>query len=143
MSRSPVARPYTLNPPVSVGSVPFRPPSSAPSSPRPTPSEPARYGCSTWATSNPPRKKTFGQDIAQEIADLQAGYHRLQAAGKDAHVWFVGYTGEQIRQRIAQWRALAAHALDVEQRVPQQLRDAYFELVSYPIRGAAMANEYQ
>ena len=88
-------------------------------------------------------KKTFGKEVAQEIADMQAGYYRLQAAGKDAHVWFVDYSEEQIEQRIAQWRALAAHALDVEKRIPESLKPAFFELVSYPIRGAAMINEYQ
>ena len=44
--------------------------------------------------------KTFGNEVAQEIADIQAGYYRLQAAGKDAHVWFVNYSAEQIEQRI-------------------------------------------
>ena len=88
-------------------------------------------------------EKTFSADVAQEIADMQAGYYQLQAAGKDAHVWFVNYSEKQIAQRIAQWRALSAHAQDVGQRVPDALKAAYFELVSYPIRGAAMINEYQ
>ncbi len=90
-----------------------------------------------WAT------KTFCEDLAQEIADLMAGYYQLQAAGKDAHVWFVNYTEAQIAQRISRWRALAAQAQDVASRIPNNLKDAYFELVSYPIRGAAMINEYQ
>ena len=88
-------------------------------------------------------EKTFCREVAQEIADMQGAYYRLQASGKDSHVWFVNYSEEQIEQRIAQWRALAAHALDVAQRVPVSMQDAYFELVSYPIRGAAMINEYQ
>jgi len=90
-----------------------------------------------WAT------KTFCEDLAQEIADLMAGYYQLQAAGKDAHVWFVNYSERQIAQRIARWRALAAQAQDVANRISDPLKDAYFELVSYPIRGAAMINEYQ
>jgi len=87
--------------------------------------------------------KTFGEDVAQEIANMQAKYYQLQAGGKDAHVWFVNYTMEQISQRIAQWRALAAHAEELANRIPERLKDAYFELVSYPVRGAAMINEYQ
>jgi len=85
----------------------------------------------------------FGADVAQEIALMQQGYYQLQAGGKDAHVWFVDYSAEQLDQRIARWRALAAHAADLSHRIPQRLQAAYFELVSYPIRGAAMANEYQ
>ena len=88
-------------------------------------------------------EKTFGSEVDQEIADMQAGYYRLQAAGKDAHVWFVNYSAEQIEQRIAEWRALSAHAAELGTRIPEPLRNAYFELVSYPICGAAMINEYQ
>ena len=87
--------------------------------------------------------KTFSRDLAPEIADMLAGYYRLQAAGKDSHVWFVNYSDEQIGQRIAQWRALAAHADELSSRIPEPLKAAYFELVHYPIRGAAMINEYQ
>jgi len=87
--------------------------------------------------------KTFGNEVAQEIADIQAGYYRLQAAGKDAHVWFVNYSTEQIEQNIAEWRALKAHASELASRIPESLKDAYFELISYPVCGAAMINEYQ
>ncbi len=88
-------------------------------------------------------EKTFGREMAQEIADMQADYYRLQASGKDAHVWFVDYSDPQIEQRIAQWRALAAHADEAANRVSEPLKPAFFELVHYPIRGAAMINEYQ
>lgn len=87
--------------------------------------------------------KTFCEDVALEIADLMAGYYQLQAGGKDAHVWFVNYSEAQVAQRIARWRALSAQALDVASRIPDPLKDAYFELVSYPVCGAAMINEYQ
>lgn len=90
-----------------------------------------------WAT------KTFGKDVASQIADIQQGYYQLQAGGKDAHVWFVNYTEPQIAQRIQQWRTLADRAQVLEKQIPQSLKDAYFELVEYPVRGAAMLNEYQ
>ena len=100
------------------------------------PSE-AHYYMKYWAA------RTFGNEVAQEIADIQAGYYRLQAAGKDAHVWFVNYSEEQIEQRIAEWRALKTHATELASRIPESLKNAYFELVSYPVCGAAMINEYQ
>lgn len=87
-------------------------------------------------------EKTFGNEVAQEIADMQQKYYQLQAAGKDSHVWFLNYSEEQIEQRISQWRALAAHALDAEKRVDERLKNAYFELVSYPIRGAAFRHSF-
>lgn len=90
-----------------------------------------------WAT------KTFGASLAQEIADIQTSYYQLQAAGKDSHVWFINYTEEQIAERIARWRDLAERVVALAEQVPAPLKDAYFELVSYPVRGAAMLNEYQ
>ena len=90
-----------------------------------------------WAT------KTFGVSVAQEIADIQNGYYQLQAGGKDAHVWFVNYTEPQIAQRIQQWRFLEDRVQALEAQIPASLKDAYFELVAYPVRGAAMLNEYQ
>lgn len=90
-----------------------------------------------WAT------KTFGASLAKEIADIQTSYYQLQAAGKDSHVWFINYTEEQIAERIARWRDLAERVVVLAEQVPTPLKDAYFELVSYPVRGAAMLNEYQ
>lgn len=87
--------------------------------------------------------KTFGDTVAHEINDIMTGYYQLQAGGKDAHVWFVNYTEPQITQRIREWRMLAERAQALENKVPSSLRDAYFELVLYPVRGAAMLNEYQ
>ncbi len=88
-------------------------------------------------------EKTFGPTVAQDIADLMARYYRLQAGGKDAHVWFVNYTEQQVAQRLREARSLETEAELLANRIPADLQNAYFELVSYPIRGAAMLNEYQ
>ena len=87
--------------------------------------------------------KTFGTSVAEDIAELMAGYYRLQAGGKDAHVWFINYTESQIAQRIETFRRLSEQSEKLAKQIPSALRDAYFELVEYPIRGAAMINEYQ
>ncbi len=87
--------------------------------------------------------KTFGKEISKEIADLQARYYQLQAGGKDAHVWFVNYSEAQIAERVRRSREMAAEATALAGKVPDRLKDAYFELVLYPICGAAKINEYQ
>ncbi len=87
--------------------------------------------------------KTFGKHLAQEIAEMQAKYYRLQAAGKDSHVYFIDYTDQQIAQRMEEFGALAQQAQQLSERIPADLKDAYFELILYPIRGAALLNEYQ
>ena len=87
--------------------------------------------------------KTFGEDLADEIAQMQAQYYKLQAGGKDSHVWFVDYTQKQVEDRLGSWRSLALMAEKLAEEVPENLQDAYFELVRYPIQGAAMLNEFQ
>ena len=88
-------------------------------------------------------EKTFGPMVAHDIANLMERYYRLQAGGKDAHVWFVNYSEQQVAERLSEARSLETEAELLAKRIPADLQDAYFELVSYPIRGAAMLNEYQ
>jgi len=88
-------------------------------------------------------EKTFGPTVAQYIASLMDRYYRMQAGGKDAHVWFVDYTERQVAERLREARSLETEARLLAARIPAYLQDAYFELVGYPVRGAAMLNEYQ
>lgn len=91
----------------------------------------------TWA------ERTFGKEYAREIALIQEEYYRLQASGKDSHVFFLEYSEEDIRDRLARWEAVAMQAEKLRSRIPGELQAAYFELVEYPVRGAWMLNEYQ
>lgn len=87
--------------------------------------------------------ETFGPEYSDEIASIQDGYYRLQASGKDSHVYFVDYPEEEIERRLEEFRNLSERALALENQIPADLKDAYFELVEYPIAGASMLNEYQ
>ena len=69
-------------------------------------------------------EKTFGATLAKDIADLLQRYYRLQAAGKDAHVWFVQYTETQIAERLQEARSLEIEAELLAQRVRDLLMDA-------------------
>ena len=86
---------------------------------------------------------TFGEEVSDEISDIQDEYYSLMASGKDSHVWFLNYPEKQIRERLEAWKEVAARAETLSQRIPDELRSAYFELVLYPVRGAWMINEYQ
>lgn len=99
--------------------------------------ETAHNYISQWAS------KTFGPEFADEIADMQDKYYKLMAAGKDSHVYFINYPEQQIKDRIEEYRSLSNRAMGLMNRIPEELKDAYFELILYPIRGASMLNEYQ
>lgn len=87
--------------------------------------------------------RTFGEEYAAEISAIQDEYYRLQAAGKDSHVWFIEYPESEIRERLRRWEDIALRAEALRAEIPQELQAAYFELVEYPVRGAWMINEYQ
>lgn len=87
--------------------------------------------------------KTFGPEFADEIAAIQDGYYKLQAAGKDSHVYFVNYPEEEIDSRLARYEDLTVRAENLMGDIPDSLKDAYFELVLYPVKGASMLNRYQ
>ncbi len=87
--------------------------------------------------------RTFGEEHAEEISEIQAEYYRLQASGKDSHVWFIEYPEAEIRERLKRWEDIARRAETLRDDIPQNLQAAYFELVEYPVRGAWLLNEYQ
>ena len=90
-----------------------------------------------WASS------VFGPEFAKDIADIQDGYYRLQASGKDSHVYFVNYSEEETDRRLDEYKDLAFRAMTLQKHLPQEFQDAYFELVLYPVKGAYLLNRYQ
>lgn len=95
-------------------------------------------------------RETFGPARAEAIAAILAGHHQLNFERKPEHLqWFWGkgasprsspLSVEAADARLARFDALVAR-LDAETaRVPAAQRDAWFELVDYPVRAAALAN---
>lgn len=60
------------------------------------------------------------------------------ARAEDRHL--SSYTPEEVNHRLQQWRALARAAEVAGKDLPADRRDAWFELVEFPIRAAAAAN---
>lgn len=87
--------------------------------------------------------KTFGTEYSDSIANIQNEYYQLMASGKDSHVYFINYSEREINTRINQYKKLSDRAISLQNRIPSSLKDAYFELILYPVRGAALLNEYQ
>lgn len=99
-------------------------------------------------------KEQFPGRYAKPIANLMDRYYRLSFVRKPE---FMGFNendrpiertafnplawGDQNRQRLQAWRRLSKQAAALGKRLPREYGDAYFELVSYPIEGAAAQNE--
>ncbi|WP_294271060.1 glycosyl hydrolase 115 family protein, partial [uncultured Sphingomonas sp.] len=96
----------------------------------------------------------FGEAEAGAIADVMMRFYDLTWPRKPEFMGFgqtewvtpnrpSGYVqsdGEEAQARIAAYRALAAQAEAIGARIPKDRQDAFYELVLYPVRGAAGLN---
>ena len=97
----------------------------------------------------------FGSETAGEMADIMMAYYDLAFERKPEFMgWgqvepvtpnrrsaYAQSDGEEAQRRLAAYRALQARAEALAPRVAADRRDAYFELVLYPVRGAAGLNQ--
>ena len=97
--------------------------------------------------------KRFGVTHAPQIARVLEQYYRLGFARKPEHLQWnlpnqkpqpsdltaIDY-GDEMQSRIATYDALLAHVDQLYNEIPATHQDAFFELVAYPVRGAALAN---
>jgi len=100
-----------------------------------------------WATTQ------FGAAQAREIAGVMEQYYRLGFARKPEFLqWNLlnekpkpsdltpfDY-GDELQQRLDDYEALTREADRLYEIIPSSHKDALFELVVYPVRGAALAN---
>ena len=93
-----------------------------------------------WQFSRWWAEKTFGADFADEMGEIRLEHYRLAAQSKPETVWHVTFTIQEMEQRIKDYQALAARVQSLEASIPQRLKDAYFELFSYPIIATAAQN---
>lgn len=90
---------------------------------------------------------------APEIAAILRDYYRLNYQRKPEHLGWnysqgpatpvqpMEFTDAEIHQRVAAFEDLLARAEALFEKLPSTLRDAYFQLVAYPVRAAALQNE--
>jgi hypothetical protein len=98
----------------------------------------------TWA------KREFGARFSAEIAGMLDEYYRLGFARKPEHLqWFLpnetprksDLTETETLERLANYQKLREKAEAISAKIPATKKDAFYELVLYPVRSAAAANE--
>jgi hypothetical protein len=99
---------------------------------------------SAWA------KREFGAPYAAEIAAIMDGYFRLGFQRKPEHLQWnkpteaprkSDLTEIETMDRLEAYSDLRKHAEAIYAQLPSAKRDGYYELVLYPVRAAALANE--
>ncbi|WP_069661235.1 glycosyl hydrolase 115 family protein [Arcticibacter eurypsychrophilus] len=86
--------------------------------------------------------RTFGDANSVEIASLMNEYYKLAATGKPEHIVWNEYAENVMLDRVKRYQAIRAKAIKIERQIPAQLKDAYYELILYPVTGAGLMNEY-
>lgn len=85
--------------------------------------------------------ETFGRDAANAIYEIKREYYRLASAGKPEHIAFVSYGKEEMEERLQRYAALEKKVDSLQTHIPQDLQDAYYELIGYPVKASRMMNE--
>jgi hypothetical protein len=98
------------------------------------PSEAHKYS-KHWAI------RAFGPELANAVAEIKQDYYRLAQAGKPEHINLVEFSREEAEQRLSDYQRIAQKADELGKRVPASNKDAYFQLIQYPVRCAALMNE--
>ena len=88
-----------------------------------------------WAERN------FGAEPAAAIAEILGEYYLLNHAVKPEHLTYAKFTEAEADERLARFTALLAKTDKLAAALPEKIHDAFFELVAYPVRCSALANE--
>ncbi|HZD52430.1 MAG TPA: glycosyl hydrolase 115 family protein [Woeseiaceae bacterium] len=84
--------------------------------------------------------REFGEEHAREVAELVNGYTRMNGRRKPEMLAPDTYSLVNYREAervLAEWHDLVSRAEALEQRLPEAYRDAYFQLVLYPVKASA------
>ncbi len=82
----------------------------------------------------------FGSAHANEIAELLAEYYSLTAQVKPEHNDRMSLTKSELDARLGSYSDLVERAEAVGNQLLASKQDAYFQLILYPIQGAALMN---
>jgi hypothetical protein len=91
-----------------------------------------------WAARN------FGPEHAAEIVDLISKYTKYNGRRKPEQLepdTFSLIHFQEAERVESQWQAIKKEAEQIQQELPPAYRDAFFELVLYPVKASAIVNE--
>lgn len=86
-------------------------------------------------------KNTFGEKFAKQIASVKENYYRLAASGKPEHLSEISYSGDEMISRIKEYEKIVKEVRRISGKIPQRLKNAYFELIQYPAEAASLMNQ--
>ncbi|MFD5269003.1 glycosyl hydrolase 115 family protein [Streptomyces sp. NPDC058335] len=88
--------------------------------------------------------RQFGRRHGREIAAIRTEYYRLAAERRpefiDRGVFSTVHHGDEAGRRLAAYESLLEQTRTLGAKLPDAYRDAFYELVEYPVHGAYLMN---
>jgi hypothetical protein len=88
--------------------------------------------------------RTFSSEHARETATILDEYYRLNFAAKPEHLLQTNFSFDnynEAQERLDHFAALMKKTDALFEKIEPPLKDAFFEMVVYPVRGSALMNE--
>ncbi|MBN1515017.1 glycosyl hydrolase 115 family protein [Candidatus Sumerlaeota bacterium] len=85
----------------------------------------------------------FGDQYARDIAEIQKVYYRLAQEARPEHIDRVPFSEQEQNRRLAEYQAITDRAEEIHAQLPPEYRDAFFQLVLYPVKAADLMNQKQ
>ncbi len=101
-------------------------------------------GTNTYDLLEKQLARDFGNGVAPEITSVMAEYYRLNFQRKPEHMGFPTnslFSPDEAARRISAWQKLSARVDAVAKNLAPEMDGAFFELVEYPAKAAALENE--
>lgn len=86
--------------------------------------------------------RTFGKENAAEIAAILEEYYRLNFPAKPEHLLKAGFTDhyQEKETRLKRFAKLTERTDTLSKLIPVEKKDAFYQLITYPVRGSALMN---
>lgn len=84
---------------------------------------------------------TFGKSLAPAIGAIQNQYLQLAQNAKPEHLGILKFKPDAERERLAAYSKLVNQVETVKSKIQPYQKDAFFELIEYPVKGAALMNQ--
>ena len=88
--------------------------------------------------------RDFGAANAPALTSILSEYYRLNFQRKPEFMSFPTnsqFTASEMADRLAAWRNVVAQVDSMQTNLPPAARDAFFELIGYPVKAAAAMND--
>lgn len=85
-------------------------------------------------------KRIFGNELGDQIGKIKNEYYLLNQNARPEHLKMVSFTESESLSRLESFSKLIKIVNALDQAIPAHLKSTWFELIKYPVLGAAYQN---